>query len=142
MATETRTDRRTTMYDATGAPADSHAEAAVSPQATSRTACLELHNGNVTFVIEVEFDPNTYPYVITGGTITSGICGAPWDVTGGSMGPQLRLTARRTGSGSCADTFTAVGEYQVPPSWRGTYGFGGGSTSFTHTTVFRGYDTC
>ncbi|MFI1167878.1 hypothetical protein ACH4UM_30845 [Streptomyces sp. NPDC020801] len=108
----------------------------VSTEALSTTARLQLHNGAVTFDMEVRFDPNTYPYVVLGGQITSGICGAPWDITGGFVGDTIRLDAKRSGTGSCADTITIVGEYQNPPAYRGTYGFNGAASSFKHTTVY------
>ncbi|MET8245462.1 hypothetical protein ABZV31_14260 [Streptomyces sp. NPDC005202] len=108
----------------------------VSAEAVSSTAKLELHNGAVTFGIEVKYNPNTHPYVVLGGRITSGICGAPWDITGGFVGDTIRLDARRTESGSCADTITIVGEFQNPPAYRGTYGFNGATSSFKHTTVY------
>jgi hypothetical protein len=107
-----------------------------APEALRTSSKLELHNGAVTFAIEVVYDPNTYPHVVTGGQITSGICGAPWDITGGSMGQQIRLDAKRSGQGACANTITIVGEYQNPPAYRGTYGFDGTSSSFKHTTKF------
>ncbi|MEC4020070.1 hypothetical protein [Streptomyces sp. H27-D2] len=114
--------------------ASTHADAA--PQALETQCKLELHNGAVTFGIEVKYDPNTYPHVVTGGKITSGICGAPWDITGGSIGEQIRLDAKRSGQGSCANSITIVGEYQNPPAYRGTYGFNGASSSFKHTTRY------
>ncbi|MFG3255546.1 hypothetical protein [Streptomyces sp. NPDC048172] len=108
----------------------------VSPEALQTSSKLELHNGAVTFAIEVKYNPNTYPHVVTGGQITSGICGAPWDITGGLIGQQIRLDAKRAGQGSCASTLTIVGEYQNPPAYRGTYGFDGATSSFKHTTKF------
>jgi hypothetical protein len=108
----------------------------VSAEAIQTTAKLELHNGQVTFAIEVKYNPNTYPHVVTGGQITSGICGAPWNITGGTIGDQLRLDAKRAGQGSCANTITIVGEYQNPPAYRGTYGFEGATSSFKHTTRY------
>ncbi len=116
--------------------------AAAAPQAGAATACLELRNGVVSFIIEVNVDPNTYPFVISGGTIKSGICGAPWNVTGGFLGTNLRVDATRQGTGSCANTIIVVGEQQFPPSWRGTYGFDGQSSSFKHSTLFHGWDPC
>ncbi|GAA2081729.1 hypothetical protein GCM10009801_40940 [Streptomyces albiaxialis] len=107
-----------------------------TPEALETSSKLELHNGTVTFAIEVKYNPNTYPHVVTGGQITSGICGAPWDITGGLIGQQIRLDAKRTGQGSCANTLTIVGEYQNPPAYRGTYGFDGAASSFRHTTKF------
>ncbi len=122
--------------NASGAEVKSREEALVSPQAVAVTANLELNNGNVTFAMQVQYNPNTYPFVITGGTISSGICGAPWDITSGYLGDTMRLDATRKGSGSCADTITVVGEYQNPPSYRGTYGFNGATSPFKHTTRY------
>ncbi|GAB2791938.1 hypothetical protein [Streptomyces daliensis] len=126
-----------------GAEVKTRDEAFASPQtevpaeALEVTNTLALHNGAVTFAIEVTYNPNTYPHVVTGGRITCGICGAPWEITGGSIGQQLRLDAKRTGGqGSCADTLVIVGEYQNPPAYRGTYGFDGAASSFRHTTRF------
>jgi len=113
-----------------------------SPQAVTNTACLELINGIVSFVIDVTFDPITYPFAISGGTIKSGICGAPWAVTSGIMGASLRIDATRQGTGSCANTIIIVGELQGPPSWRGTYGFDGSASAFKHTTLFRAWESC
>jgi hypothetical protein len=106
-------------------------------EAVAITARLQLNNGATTFEMQVQINPNTYPFVVTGGQITSGICGAPWNITGGSIGNQLRLDARRAGQGSCANTITIVGQYQNPPSYRGTYGFDGSSSSFNHTTIYQ-----
>jgi len=108
----------------------------VSAQAVTTDCKLELHNGAVTFVIEAKYNPNTYPHVVTGGQITSGICGQPWDLTGGFIGDTIRLDAKRAGQGPCATTITIVGEYQNPPAYRGTYGFDGASSSFQHTTRY------
>jgi hypothetical protein len=108
----------------------------VSPEAVSTAAKLELHNGAVTFAMEVKYNPNTYPFVVLGGQITSGICGAPWNITGGFIGQTIRIDAKRAGSGPCATTITIVGEYQNPPAYRGTYGFDGATSWFKHTTVY------
>jgi hypothetical protein len=116
---------------ATGTAQDVSAEALTTP------AKLQLHNGATTFEIELRYNPNTYPFVITGGRIVSGICGAPWEITGGSLGRQLRLEARRTGQAPCAARITVLGEYQDPPSYRGTYGFDGASSTFRHTTTYQ-----
>lgn len=131
------------FYDAAGGEVkDRAAMLAAAPEAATDTACLELRNGSVSFVIEVTYDPNTYPFSISGGSIKTGICGAPWEVTGGSMGANLRIDATRQGPGSCANTITVVGEFQGPPSWRGTYGFDGQSAMFRHTTLFQGWGVC
>ena len=108
----------------------------VTAEALQTEAKLELHNGSVTFAIEVKYNPNTYPHVVSGGKITNGISGAPWEITGGYIGEQLRLDAKRTGQGSSANTVTIVGEFQNPPAYRGTYGFDGASSSFKHTTKY------
>ncbi|EPH42785.1 hypothetical protein ABT390_37480 [Streptomyces aurantiacus] len=109
----------------------------VSAEAVATDCKLTLHNGQVTFGIEVKYNPNTYPHVVTGGQITSGICGAPWDITGGFIGETIRLDAKRAGQGTCADKITIVGEYQNPPAYRGTYGFDGATSSFKHTTRYQ-----
>jgi hypothetical protein len=126
----------TEYVDATGASVKDRDKARAVPQATTATADLTLHNGSVTFKLEIEFNPNSHPHVITGGKITSGICGAPWNITGGSFGDALRVDAKRAGNGSCADSITIVGEYQRPASYRGTYGFDGATSSFKHTTMY------
>ncbi|CAM5649516.1 hypothetical protein GCM10010329_10070 [Streptomyces spiroverticillatus] len=109
----------------------------VTAEALAVPVKLQLNNGATTFEMELRINPNTYPFTVTGGRITSGICGAPWDITGGSIGNQLRLDAKRAGQGSCANTITIVGQYQNPPSYRGTYGFDGASSSFNHTTLYQ-----
>ena len=126
------------FLDPSGAEVQTREEVVAVPQATATTADLELHNGAVTFAITVQYDPNTYPHVVTGGQITSGICGAPWNLTGGFIGQTMRLDAKRAGGGSCANTITVVGEYQNPPAYRGTYGFDGASSWFKHTTIWHG----
>jgi hypothetical protein len=146
MTTQSRKQRGTTehrFHNAQGAEVKTRDEAFalqqrdVSAEAVSTSAKLELHNGAVTFSMEVKYNPNTYPYVVLGGQITGSICGAPWNITGGFMGETIRLDAKRAGSGSCADTITIVGEYQNPPAYRGTYGFNGATSSFKHTTVYQ-----
>lgn len=106
----------------------------VSPEAVSTTARLELHNGaTVTWELEVQYNPNTHPYVVLGGQITGTIAGPPWNITGGFIGDTLRLDAKRHDGTA---TVTIVGEYQNPPAYRGTYGFNGATSSFKHTTVY------
>ena len=94
------------------------------------------------WTMNVDVDVNANPPQVRGGQITSGICGAPWAITGGTMGANLVLTARRQGSGQCATTITIVGNFANPPRWVGTYGFDGNSTAFRHTTVFNGWRPC
>jgi len=131
------------IYDAAGHPAtDQQAALDATIQAAAVTTCLVLHNGATTFTMNVVVDPNVNPPQVRGGQITSGICGAPWAITGGTMGSNLVLTARRQGSGQCANTITVVGVHADPPRWVGTYGFDGSSTAFRHTTVFNGWNPC
>jgi hypothetical protein len=107
---------------------------AALPQAS---ACLTLYNGPVKWEINLTFNPDTYPFVITGGTITGGICGSPKGVvTGGSMGPALTIHGNLDGGPGCASTVTIVGHFQDPASYAGTYGFDGSSTEFPHTTLY------
>jgi len=116
----------------------------VGARAATSQACLTLHNGpGTTFQIRVTFNPNTYPYAVTGGSISGTICGSPnWAVTGGSIGNSLVINARRTSGGAgCANTVTIVGNFRNPPSYAGTYGFDGASTSFPHSTLFS-YGAC
>jgi hypothetical protein len=133
---DTSTHTRQHFLDPSGAEVSSREESLLSPEAAVVTAVLQLHNGVVTFEMEVEYNPNTYPHMITGGTITSGICGAPWEITGGYLGDTMRLDATRQGGGSCATTITVVGEFQNPPAYRGTYGFDGATSWFRHTTRY------
>lgn len=111
------------------------AAVALSAQAT---ACLTLYNGpQVKWQINVTFNPNSYPFIITGGTIKGSICGTPHGtITGGSLGPNLVIHGNLNGGGSCATTVTIVGHYQDPSSYAGTYGFNGSSTSFPHTSLY------
>ncbi|MEV7339882.1 hypothetical protein [Streptomyces sp. NPDC093544] len=133
-------DRR--FHNAQGAEVKTRDEAFaaqrdLTSESVSTDAKLELHNGAVTFAIEVRYNPNTYPHVVTGGKITSGISDAPWDLTGGFIGETIRLDAKRSGQGSSATTITIVGEFQNPSAYRGTYGFDGASSSFKHTTRYQ-----
>lgn len=123
-------------FDADGAEVKTRDKAMATPQAMATTVALTLHNGATTFQMKVDINPNSYPFAVIGGQITSGICGAPWNLTGGHLGNDLRLDAKRAGSGSCASTITVVGEFQNPPSYRGTYGFDGATSWFKHTTVY------
>lgn len=136
-AAQEQTEVRRGYHDAAGSLVETWKEAFAAPRATTTGIRLTLHNGGVTFEIEAEINPNTYPFLLTGGEITSGICGAPWSITGGHVGEDLRLDAKRAGGGSCADTITVVGEYVHPGAYRGTYGFNGTSASFRHTTVYQ-----
>jgi hypothetical protein len=131
-----QTQTRQGYIDPSGTQVESRDEALVTPEAISTTTRLTLHNAGVTFEMELQINPNSYPFRLVGGRITSGICGAPWDITGGHLGEDLRLDARRAGEGSCANTITVVGEFVNPGAYRGTYGFNGTSSSFPHTTLY------
>ncbi|HET9657947.1 MAG TPA: hypothetical protein VFP72_21525 [Kineosporiaceae bacterium] len=124
-----------------GTTVETRDAATATPQAGQAYATVELRNGVVSFVIELTLDPNTYPFMITGGTIVSGICGAPWNVTTGYLGATMLIEATRHGQGNCANKITVVGEQISPPAWRGTYGFDGQSSTFRHTTLFRTWHT-
>jgi len=118
--------------------------AAPAAAAATRRAYFELHfaEGGTIFEIEVHFNPTSYPFVITGGTIKGSICNSPaWVVTGGSIGPSLRITGSNVcPSPDCASSISIVGKCQCTPSYIGTYGFDGSSTMFKHSTLFLGYD--
>jgi hypothetical protein len=102
-------------------------------------ACLNLRNGaNVSWFIDVTFDPNTYPFKLTGGNIKGTICDpGHYQVTSGSMGNTLAISAKYTGTGGCGAIVDINGNFQNPPSYKGTY-LGG----FTHTSLFLGYMPC
>jgi hypothetical protein len=131
------------------------------PEISTATACLELHGtghgGSVIFDILLIVNPHTYPFQILEGTISRDICNAPftqWVVTGGSFGPSLFIDARRIpfelepaaigpiNDNNCAKTMRIIGSFQVPNSYMGTYGTEGSSTDFSHTTLFKGWNTC
>jgi hypothetical protein len=127
-----------TYVDPHGTRVESREQAFAVPEAVSTTIRLTMHNSGVTFEIEAEINPNTYPFALTGGQIGADICGAPWKITGGYLGEELRLEAARAGQGPCAETITIVGEFVAPGAYRGTYGFDGTSSSFRHTTIYHG----
>ena len=124
-------------HDATGRVI-TEAQAKAAPPTAQAEACLTLYNGPaVKWQISVTFNPNTYPFVITKGSITGTICGSPKGiVTGGSIGPNLLIEGNLDGGSGCASTVTIVGHYQNPASYAGTYGFNGSSTEFPHTTLY------
>ena len=127
-----QTEVQRAYYDPSGSQVESREEAFAVPEAISTKVGLTLHNAGVTFQIAAEINLGTYPFVLTGGQITSGICGAPWKITGGFLGDDLRLEAEREGEGSCANSIIVVGEFVQPGAYRGTYGFNGTSSSFRH----------
>jgi hypothetical protein len=133
-------------FDAEGTSTTAAAAAAEVPSTIVKNACFELYNPSspsLKFVIDVQIDPRTYPHRVLGGSIKGSICGSPnWLVSGGSIGTALTIEARRTGGGSCARTFKMVGTFAAPSVYRGTYGWDGASSQFSHTTLFNGYVKC
>lgn len=135
------------FFDARGGAAPTKQAALAAVAATTgatRRAYFELHysGGGVIFEIEVLFNPTSYPFAITGGTIKGSICNSPtWVVTGGSIGPSLQINGSNVcPSPNCANTISIIGKCQCTPSYIGTYGFNGSSTMFNHSTLFLGYD--
>jgi hypothetical protein len=151
-----------TFFDASGKEVkDRSAQlvARVIPGIQTATACLELHGvgngGSVTFEIQVIVNPNTYPFLILGGSIRGDICTVrdQWVVTGGSFGPHLVIAAKRVplanspniaafGGTSCATDLRVVGFFQAPDSYAGSYGTNGSDSDFSHTTLFKGWHAC
>jgi hypothetical protein len=115
------------------------APAAALPPPTPATACLQLHNGGVVANFNVQFDPNTTNFPITGGTISGGLCQAStWHINpGGHLGPNLAITATRPAGNNCSTNLTVAGNFANPSSYTGTYGFPG--TGFQQHTLFLGY---
>jgi hypothetical protein len=118
---------------------------ALAPQAvTSVPVCLVLNPGGVEFNFKLQIN-GTYPYTITGGTITGSLCNAAnWTVTGGHLSSTLQILAKYNGPPGCASTMNVTGNYNNPSAYIGTYGFGIGNqpppnTPFPHDTLFIGY---
>lgn len=118
---------------------------ALAPQAvTNVPVCLVLNPGGVQFNFKLQIH-GTYPYTITGGTITGSLCDAAnWTVTGGHLSSTLQILAKYNGHASCAATMNVTGNYNIPSAYIGTYGFGIGAqpppnTPFPHDTLFVGY---
>jgi hypothetical protein len=127
--------------DAAGnVPAKAAAVRALLPPA-GYPACVMFFNGGLQWKIDLQIDPNTYPFVIKSGTIIGNICGNKWTVTGGSMGNVLTLKGKLTPPvGGCATDITLTGNIMQPPSYKGKYGFP--SQVFPFTGLFTGYHTC
>ena len=83
------------------------------------------------------YNPNSYPFVITGGSIKGTICDSPnWVVTGGTLGPNLTVTASARAAGQALrNTVTIVGHPESPAT-RAPTASTGASTSFPHTAVY------
>jgi len=150
-----------TFFDASGRRVTDQAahQAARTPAGIgTATACLELHAGTVVFKIEVKVNPNSYPFLILGGKIGGDICNVlttQWVVTGGSLGSNLVIEAKRVrpsnappgaalaaGDGSCATSMSIIGSFHAPNSYAGTYGTNGSNFDFSHTTLFKSWDAC
>jgi hypothetical protein len=104
-----------------------------------------LHAGAAVFNLNVTINPDVFPYTVTGGSITGNICGAPWAITGGSLGATLSVNGQRNPPASgCASTISIAGGFANPTSYIGTYGFNGSSTMFNHRTLLLGFErpTC
>jgi len=118
--------------------------AAAQPQPeAAKTSCWELSNGAVKFMIELETTPLLFAEYTIGGTIQSGLCGAPWAIkpglfisfTFGNFGfpNTVRLEAIRQGANNnCPSTLTIIGSSFQTDFFTGTYGFDGESTTFPH----------
>ena len=121
------------IYGNVGAPQS--AAPLIAPPPT--TACLQLHAGTAVFNLHVTINPDVFPYTITGGSISGNICGAPWAITGGTLGATLSINGQRNPPVSgCASTISVQGGFANPTSYVGTYGFNGSNTMFNHHTLF------
>jgi hypothetical protein len=126
-------------------------------------ACFELRSLSAPnrvapiFAIQLSVRPDTYPFVVVGGTISGEICstiGMRWAVTEGSFGTELALHAELTPLavviaervavlGDCASkTIDISGVFQGPDSYAGPYGFDNASYEFSHVTLFKGWQAC
>jgi len=146
------------LFDASGSLVETEEAAreamvgAAQAAVAARTSCWELINGAVRFVIELELFPAFFGFFIVGGTIKSGICGAPWRVIGGwvgnnagagPLGRSARINAVRQGTGGCANSIVIEGEpLAIIPGFQGTYQFDGHGTTFPHTTIWIKWDAC
>ena len=126
------------------------------------TACLELHSGPAVINIQVNADVTSYthdsPYRILEASFRGDICTGPevtqWQVTDGYIGESfLLLAAERVpptneardaelAVGSCAQSIIILGIYKNPSSYPGIFGFNGELFSFSHTTLFKGWQAC
>lgn len=111
--------------------------------ATTATACLQLNVNASTFFINATLNVTQYPYAITGGSISGSICDSPnWVLTGGRIGDSITINGSHTGTpGACgASTITIEGPFGPPAGYTGMYGFNGSNNSFSHRTLFLGYN--
>lgn len=106
------------------------------------TACFQLNVNTSTFFIEATLDVTAYPYTIGGGRISGSICDAPnWALTGGTIGSNIAISGSHVGTGPCgASTINIIGAFGPPAGYAGTYGFNGANSTFTHRTLFLGYN--
>jgi len=112
----------------------------------------------VVFEIQVAVRPDTYPFLVVGGTIGGDICtalGMGWTVTQGSFGHDLMLHAefgplasgfaeRVTGPGpsGCGNVIDISGQFQEPNSYKGSYGYDGNLYDWSCVTLFKGWQAC
>lgn len=109
--------------------------------ATSVTACFQLNNGSSTFFINATLNVNAYPYTIIGGSISGTICDSPnWTLTGGTVGSDITINGSHVGTATCASTVAIVAPFGPPAGYAGTYGFNGANNSFSHRTLFLGFN--
>jgi len=99
-----------TRHDAAGKLVTPEEALKLAVPTASASACLTLYNGpSVKWQISVTFNPNTYPFFITGGSIKGTICGSPKGVvTGGTIGPNLLIHGNLDGGGARLDEFRPV----------------------------------
>jgi hypothetical protein len=111
------------------------------PPPAGYPACVMFFNGGLQWKFDLVIDPNTYPFVIKGGTIVGNICGNHWTITGGSMGTILNVKGKLIPPvPGCATDISLTGNIMQPPSYKGKYGFP--SQVFPFTGLFTGYHTC
>lgn len=109
--------------------------------ANTGTACFQLNNTGGTWFVNATIDLNAYPYAIVGGSISGTICDSPnWALTGGSVGSSITVNGSHTGPGACAATVTVIAPFGAPAGYTGTYGFNGANNSFTHRSLFLGFN--
>jgi hypothetical protein len=123
-----------------GEAAQRETAAAAAVAVATAHACFQMYNGNsVLWNIDATFNPNVYPYTVTGGTIKGTICGSPnVTITGGSIGTSLSINANLPSG--CATPVKIIGTATVPVGYQGTYGFWGANNNFSHHTLFLGYN--
>jgi len=132
--------KRPTSDAAGNVPGKANVLKALPPPA-GYPACVMFFNGGLQWKFDLLIDPNTYPFVIKGGTIAGNICGSKWTITGGSIGAVLNVKGKLIPPVSgCATDISVTGNIMQPPSYKGKYGFP--NQVFQFTGLFTGYHTC